>query len=61
MSREINPEDHPAELADLKPAVRRQAVQFANELLRKDEDLTAHEALERAIKMAERWYLDRAG
>ena len=61
MSRQINPDEHASELADLKPAVREQAVQFANELLRKDEELTHADALRRGIKMAERWYLDRAG
>ncbi len=61
MSRTINAENFNVELHDLAVPVREKAVEIANDLLAREDDLSPRAAIERAIPLAEQWYLDQAG
>ncbi|MCP9236315.1 hypothetical protein [Lewinella sp. JB7] len=50
-----------AELRELVEPVREKAVEIANEILSREADLPPRVAIQRAIPLAEQWYLDRAG
>lgn len=53
-------ENFQADLDDLKPEVRKKALEIANELMDKG-NYTKEEAIDEAIKEAEEWYLDSQG
>lgn len=51
-------EDFGADLKDLNPQVRKKALEIANRLM-KEKKYTEEEAIKKAIKEAEEWYLNR--
>lgn len=50
-------ENFGADLKDLNPLVRKKALEIANQLM--DEGHTEGEAIKKAIKKAEEWFLNR--
>lgn len=50
-------ENFGADLKDLNPLVRKKALEIANQLM--DERYTEEEAIKKAIKEAEEWFLNR--
>ncbi|MFP8489193.1 hypothetical protein ACKGJO_08815 [Gracilimonas sp. Q87] len=50
-------EDFGADLDDLDPQVREKALQIANDLM-EEKEYTKEEAIKKAIKQAEEWFLD---
>lgn len=50
-------ENFGADLKDLNPLVRKKALEIANQLM--DEGYTEGEAIKKAIKKAEEWFLNR--
>lgn len=50
-------ENFGADLKDLNPLVRKKALEIANQLM--DEGYTEGEAIKKAIKEAEEWFLNR--